>query len=130
MFCFSCFSVFSKKHSRLTISLTCFNNFNTTDSEKIEETLAWYKHKILYWRHMSSISWFINNLYCWIHSSYTMNEKLNKCLHETVSRFVSFWKLKPLSFACSHSLLFVFIHCTTCCHSRSVVVWLTVIICH
>ena len=49
--------IFSKRRSHLTIR-----------SGKNEEKLAWYKHKI-YWKYMSSISWFINYLYCWIYSS-------------------------------------------------------------
>ena len=117
MFCFSCFSVFSKRHSLLTISLTCFNNFNTTDSEKIEETLAWHKHKISYWKHMPSISWFINNLYCWIHSSYILHKKLNKTLQELDWPFMSFWNLKSLYFTCFHLFRFIVLLYVIYCHS-------------
>ena len=47
--------IFSK-----TISLTCFNNFNKTDREKTnEEILTWQRHKVLYWKCMSSISRYI-----------------------------------------------------------------------
>ena len=54
VFCFT-FITFSK-----TISLTRFNNFNKTDSEEInEEILIWWRHKILYWKYMSSNSGWI-----------------------------------------------------------------------
>ena len=84
-------------------------------SEKNEEILAWHKHKILYWKYMSSIPWFINYLYFWIYSSYNLHKKLEKILQEPDWPFVSFWNLKWLHFICSNSFLFVVplpvIHC-------------------
>ena len=95
---------------------------------------------------MSSISQFINYLYCSIYSSYILHKNLNKFIQEPDWPFVSCLNLESLCFACSHSLSFVaplavircpslsFVairchllslvvnHCTTRCHSFSFVV--------
>ena len=76
---------------------------------------------------MTSISRFVNNLYC----RYTLHEKLNLNLQEPDRRpFVSFCMLKSffhlLSFfffpSLNHSLSFLVTCCITCCHSFSFVV--------
>ena len=69
--------MFSKSSLHVTISVTGFNNFDKTDSKKNEEYLH-DRDKILYWKYMLSISWFINDLYCWICSSYIVYKKLIK----------------------------------------------------
>ena len=53
---------------------------------------------------MSSISRFINYLYCWIYSIYTVHEKLNKTIQELDWPFISFWNLKAFYFSLSLSL--------------------------
>ena len=91
-------------------------------SEKNEEILAWHKHKILYWKYMSSIPWFINYLYFWIYSSYTLHKKLEKILQEPDWPLVSFWNLKWLYFICSNSFLFVVPLPVIRCYSLSYVI--------
>ena len=59
---------------------------------------------------MSSISRFINSMYCWIYFSYTLHTKMNKNLQEPDWPFVSLWNLKSLFFTCFHSFI-------TRCHS-------------
>ena len=71
---------------------------------------------------MSSTSWFLNHLYCWV-VIYCVN-KLNKTLQAPGWPFVSIWKLKSLTLFYSSS--FVFIPCTTRCHLLSLIV----ICCH
>ena len=100
--------IFSKRSSHLTII-----------SEKNEEILAWYRHRILYWKYMSSISRFINYLYCWMCSSYILHKKFNKLVQEPDWPFVSSWNLKSLSIlfflicfhSFYHSLSFPVTHC-------------------
>ena len=85
---------------------------------------------------MSSMSWFINYLYCWIVSSCILHKKLNKILQEPDWPFVSFWSLKSLYFISSHSLSFVLPLPVIGCHSLSLVITrchslsLVVIRCH
>ena len=121
--------IFSKRSSHLTII-----------SEKNEEILAWYRHRILYWKYMSSISRFINYLYCWMCSSYILHKKFNKLVQEPDWPFVSSWNLKSLSILFSlicfysfyHSLSFPVTHCDSLslvvvrCHALS----LAAIRCH
>ena len=71
---------------------------------------------------MSSMSWFINYLYCWIVSSCILHKKLNKILQEPDWPFVSFWSLKSLYFISSHSLSFVLPLPVIGCHSLSLVI--------
>ena len=74
---------------------------------------------------MSSISRFINFLYCWIHtvhSSYILHKKLNKILQKPDWSFLSFWNLKLLYFTCRHSYSFVVPLPVICCDSLSFVV--------
>ena len=63
--------IFSK-----TISLTCFNNFNKTDREKWMKKYLHIltRHKILYWKYISSISRFIYVI------KFPVNVKLSKYL--------------------------------------------------
>ena len=56
---------------------------------------------------MSSISRFINYLYCWIYSSYILHKKLNKILQEPNWLFASFLNWKSFYSTCPHSFLFV-----------------------
>ena len=74
---------------------------------------------MLYRKYMSSVSQFINILYCWIYCNYTLHKKLNKSLQEPEWPFVSFWNIKSLFITCSH--LFSFLN-----HLLS----LAVILCH
>ena len=79
-------------------------------------------HEILYWQYMSSISQFINDLYCWIYSSYILHKKSSKILQEPDWPFVSLWNLKSLCFICSHSFSFVVPLPAIRCHSLSLVI--------
>ena len=63
--------IFTKRASHLTIR-----------NEKSKEILEWYRHEILYWKYISSVSPFMNYLGCWICSNYILHEKLNKILLE------------------------------------------------
>ena len=112
-----------KGSSHLTVTLMCFNNFNKTKIEENEEILKWQRHKILYWKYMSSISQFINDLYYWIYSSYILRKKLNKVLLETECFIL---KLKITLF---YFPSFFFIRSTTLCHSLSLIVSV-VSLCH
>ena len=71
---------------------------------------------------MSSMSWFINYLYCWIVSSCILHKKLNKILQEPDWPFVSFWSLKSLYFISSHSFSFVVPLPVIGCHSLSLLI--------
>ena len=71
---------------------------------------------------MSSIPWFINYLYFWIYSSYTLHKKLEKILQEPDWPLVSFWNLKWLYFICSNSFLFVVPLPVIRCYSLSYVI--------
>ena len=86
--------------------------------------LAWWANNItIYWKYMSSISWFINYLYCWIYGSYILQIKLNKILQEPDCFLL---KLKITLF---YFLFFIFSRCTTHYHSLSLL-RLVVIQCH
>ena len=71
MFCF----IFSTKTLHLTIS----------SDKKWKNTCMIQTRK-----RMSSISGFINYLYCWIYSSYILHKKLNKIFQEPVGPILSF----------------------------------------
>ena len=71
---------------------------------------------------MSSDSWFINCLYCWLYSSYILHKKLNKILQEPDCPFVSFWNLNSFYFIFSHSFSFVVPISIIGCHSLSLVI--------
>ena len=81
------------------------------------------RHKRLFWKYMSWISWFINYLFCWIYTSYILHIILNTILQKQDWPFVSFWKFKSLYFTCSHLFSFV---TPLVCHSLSLIV----ICCH
>ena len=66
---------------------------------------------------MSSISRFINYIYCWI---YCIKNRI-KFFQEPNWPFVSFWNLKSLYFICSHSFSFIVPLPVIRCHSFSLV---------
>ena len=68
---------------------------------------------------MSTISRFINYIYCWVYSSYILHKKLNKILQEPDWSFVQFWNLKSLYFTYSHSFSFFLWLAVIRCHSLS-----------
>ena len=89
MFCF----IFSTKTLHVTIS----------SDKKWKNTCMIQTRK-----RISSISGFINYLYCWIYSSYILHKKLNKIFQEPV---------RPnILFALFYLFSVVFICCTTPCH--------------
>ena len=94
----------------------------TIRSEKNQEILEWYRHEILYWKYISSVSPFMNYLGCWICSSYILHEKLNRILLKPDWPFVSFWNLKPLYFIFSYSFSIVVPIPVIGCHSLSLVI--------
>ena len=65
---------------------------------------------------------YINDLYCWIYSSYILHKKSSKILQEPDWPFVSLWNLKSLCFICSHSFSFVVPLPAIRCHSLSLVI--------
>ena len=80
-----------------------------------------WRNKILYWRNMSSISQFINNLYCCIVVMLYCCIVVMRCI------FCFILEPKSPSFNCSYSILFIFIRCTTLViryHSLSFVITL------
>ena len=93
---------------------------------------------------MSSISKFINNLYCWIYGCHTLHEIWIKTFRNNIglllyfeieNRSVFTWSLlfsfvEPLVVICCHSLLFVVTRCHSMYYSLSFVVSLIVICCH
>ena len=69
---------------------------------------------------MSSSSGFVNHLYCWICSSFTLHKK---CFRNQIGLLLH---LKTYDHSILLALLFVFICCTTFCHSLSLII----ICCH
>ena len=94
-------SLYFQKNSHLKTNLTCFNNINKTDSKKLKKYFH-DRHKLLYWKNVSSFYSFINYLYCWTYNNYILHKKLKKTLQEPDWFFLSFWNLKSLNFTCSH----------------------------
>ena len=135
----SCYIIFSKRSSHLAINLMWFHY--KTNSKKMKKYLydrdkKYYIDAINY---MSSISWFINYLYCciYIYGLYIVLKKMNKNLQEPDWSFFSFWNLKSHYLAYSHWFSFIWWHplsffcyslafAVTCCHLLS----LLVIRCH
>ena len=79
-------------------------------------------HEIWYLKYMSSISQFINDLCCWIYSSYILQKKSSKILQEPDWPSVSLWNLQSLCFIRSHSFSFVLTLPAIRCHSLSLVI--------
>ena len=89
----------------------------TLSSEKNEEILAWYRHEMLYWKYVSSISRFINYLYCWIYNSYILHKNWTRFFRNQIGLLFHF-EIK----ICSYSFSFVVTLPVISCHSLSLAI--------